>query len=651
MRDAPGGGDGGEVGIDPAKLADLNGALSRSASSAQSLVNIYIGKLSRCGMDTGRLSKAGQDLSWATGQLPMLWRRQSMAQAIERQDPGLGKMVPDGAGYLAFATDGAAQKAGNSDGTKAAQALKNGSNDDFITADLDAHADDPAYLAAFFHALGPHGLAMLGSQVTAFKQSGDTGKYQKWASLVGDGLATASYQMKFSDSWLNDIRLPGQSTQPLDLIQPFLDNGVYSPDWLQPLGQYALSQADAQAHAGGYAGKDALIPPLNLDGVWTAIAHNPAYDVKFYAGNFPRLSDLMTDQKIMYWVADGAFAGMVQAATIPPDPARFPGQSPMAYALNAQRTVKYFGDHAGARTSDDVRNVFGVIAMNYFSDLASSVRAAAPGIGKKMVPGWQISAMSGDWAAFVTEAMRDQATSAQLLMFYSAWLHTQYPDWRGQGNADVPDHQGWWNDFSLGVLDDFMAAAYQTAGASAGETSGQIAEVASAAGSAFLSSLLFGPEAGVADAALAGVQDGFQTGVEGLLNNAFNGDPQQYDSPDSTLEGLTGVAQTYSTTVQQWWNDGSPWPGPTIKPGQPGDPSSYIKRYGGHKADFLVTDGPLAGQLKNPLSMHPLQLAAYNAWLQDPAVVNANAAKARETELGMLSSFYAREMARSTFGG
>src|ERR1700690_1379953 len=142
----PGGG-GDYVAIDPQLLASMISSMNSSAGNALTLVNAYIGRLSQYGIDTSSLTKATQDLTWAQDQVPMLNRRQSLAQAMEQQDPDLGPMVPGGAGTLDFATNSAAQGAGKSAGTKALQALEGDGDDDFILDDRPKDCDDPASMA------------------------------------------------------------------------------------------------------------------------------------------------------------------------------------------------------------------------------------------------------------------------------------------------------------------------------------------------------------------------------------------------------------------------------------------------------------------------------------------------------------------------
>ena len=67
-----------------------------------------------------------------------------------------------------------------------------------------------------------------------------------------------------------------------------------------------------------------------------------------------------------------------------------------------------------------------------------------------------------------------------------------------------------------------MARSYQGAGAPAGKL-GHYRRVAAAGGSAFLTSLVFGPEAGVADALLEGGKDAFQSATEQTLKVGMAG--------------------------------------------------------------------------------------------------------------------------------
>jgi hypothetical protein len=632
-------GGGGEEGIDPSVLQSMISTMKSSTGNAATLVDSYKSQFSRYGLDTTNLTKAAQDLSWAQDQVPMLSRRQSLAQAAANQTPGL-TVTDVGAGPLDFPTDAAAQAAGQADGANALNALTDRSDNQFILKDLQAHQDDPAYLAAFFQALGPHGLTALGLQVTGYQQSGDTSKYQDWAAAVGGSFAVASYRMPYKSDWIGQLQLPDDlladpSMPQLSLIQPFLEHGVYSPAWLEPLGTYAVQQAFLQQQPGP------AVLPVDLDGIWTALANNPAFDARFYQQNFKNDSNppesLRGIMSSMYGisVADSAFASMVRSATIAP--AMAVGSQP--YALNAQRTVEFFGGDPSLRTSGAVRAVFGTIAATYFDDLAATVRAAAPGIGGQDVPGLQVSAPQEDWAAFVQEAMRDKTTSAQLLAFYGLWAHGQPDDsWPSEGGGpNVPLNQGFWNDVSLGMLRDFMAHNYQVAGAPAGGTD-TIKEIAFAGGAAFLTSLVF-PEGGLAIALAEGGKDAFQTAAEQGLTSVFGSGEPQPSNPEA-LTKLTGIQTNWSQIVSDWYDAGNRATLTTyMKQPYSGDPATYISQFSaaGQNANFIQH-----GQIMDPDAMNPYQLAAYNAWLQDPAIVLANRGEFFVKGYGGLLSQYAR---------
>jgi hypothetical protein len=645
-----GGGGGGEMGISPSELQSMINTMKSSTSSALNLVNNYLGEFSQIGLDASSLKKAAQDLQWAQGQVPMLSRRQSMAQAVANQHPGL-TVTTAGAGQLDFPTNAAASAAGQKAGKQAMQTLlEHDNNDQFILSELQKYGNDPAYLASFFQALGPQGLAQLGLQVTGYQQSGNKSQYQQWASTVGNAFATATYSMPYSNNFLSNMHLPddpgADAADPqLSLIAPFLENGVYSPTWLKPLGSYALQQAYM---AGQMPGTNVM--PGNLDPIWTAISHNPSFAAQYYNQNFnnsqnPRdsLSGIMGNPGNRGF-NDSAFAGMIQAATIAPQ-----GTTNITpWSNNAQLTVQTFGKDTSASLSSSEQAVFGLIAMNYFNSVADSVRAAAPYVGKNgSIPGWQITASESDWGNFIEQAMQDKATSAQIMAFYGAWYAKNYPqDDRGPGQAQVPGEQGFWNNASLGLLTDFMAHNYQVAGAPAGNDSSDILkEVASAGGAAFLTSLAFGPEAGLATALVEGGKDAFQTAAEQGIQHAWPDSVQSSPNGDEALSQLTGVQTQWAQTVNWWYNGspGNPQPPPTITPvsymGQTwtGDPNYYENKYGG---TFINK----SGQVEDPsqIANNPKALAAYNAWLQDPAIVYHNESSFSTRGLGELLSQYAR---------
>ena len=159
---------------------------------------------------------------------------------------------------------------------------------------------------------------------------------------------------------------------------------------------------------------------------------------------------------------------------------------------------------------------------------------------------------------------------------------------------------------------------------------------------------MFGPEAGVADALLEGGKDAFQNATEQTLKTVWPDTVESSPNGGEALSHLTGVQQQWADTVNRWYNGtpGQNQPPPGVDPVQylgqsyTGDPTAYEKQFGG----YFIKDG----KIEDPgtIAENPQALAAYNAWLQDPAIVNANEARFRSQGFGELMSQYA-----NSYGG
>jgi len=67
------------------------------------------------------------------------------------------------------------------------------------------------------------------------------------------------------------------------------------------------------------------------------------------------------------------------------------------------------------------------------------------------------------------------------------------------------------------------------------------------------------------------------------------------------------------------------------------DPHQYEQQYGG---TFLNSDGTVM----DPSQMSPKALTAYNAWLQDPAIVNVIAQRYSDISQGSVNSYFGAQM-------
>jgi hypothetical protein len=396
------------------------------------------------------------------------------------------------------------------------------------------------------------------------------------------------------------------------------------------------------------------VPP-GYDAIFTAISSNPDFAAQFYNQNSDQLNEYMTDPLLYHYLANGqGFGKFLESATIPPQ-----GETnTKAFTDNAAEFVKLFGG-GNIDTSSSVRQAMAAVSMNYFSDIQGTVTAAAPGAGSTM------GLTASEWGSFVQNAMQDKTAAAYLMTSYAQWRSEQTQDElpsSGKGDdKSTPLYAGYWNDSSLGMLNYFFASNYQAAGAKAGEGNAvldNLMEAVDAGGATLLTSAVFGPEAGAAELLAEAGKDAFSSSAEGWLGKATgklteggDGEPvNASDAADKVFSDLTTIQGGWSTDVTTAWNQSQQNGG---TPGQvnakdfppvyyngvqyTADPHQYEQQYGG---TFLKSDGTVM----DPSDMNAKQLAAYNAWLQDPAISSAIATTFSSQSEGALNSYYAKQM-------
>ena len=648
--------DGGNFqGIDPSMLQQLIKSLSSGVTGAQPVASSYIGQFNRVGLDTGPIQKLLADYAWASQQQPMLNRRYSLASHQPSGDFTDG-WTEEGAGTLFYTTTAAAKGAGTAD-AKQMQAYLDAHDWTGIQKELDAmsqNGDDADYMAAFFSQLGPKGLYAL-SEYAQGGPSSDAANEQEVQQIVGSGLAAASFEMPLTMSFLQGMEPenpePGYSTAQLPggwdtgALAPFLTEGSFSSQWLQTIAPAVLYQKDVEEGAampGGY------------DAIFTAIASNPDFAAQFYQQNSGQLDEYMTDPVLYHDLAsDPGFGKFLEAATIPPQG----DTNTKAFTANATHFVQLFGG-GSVDTSSDVRQAMAAVAMNYFGDIQGTVTAAAPGAGSSM------GLNASEWGSFVQNAMQDKTAAAFLMTSYANWRSQQTDDSlvsNGQGDGpSTPEHAGYWNDQSLGMLDYFFASNYQAAGHQAGEGNAVLETLTDAfnAGAAtLLTSVVFGPEAGAAVITMDMVEDAgkdaFSSAAEstlgkitGPLTDGGDGGPTNAsDAADQVFGDITTIQGHWSSEVNTAWSQ-SVQNSSTTKDFPPvwyngvqytADPTQYQKQYGG---TFLNSDGTVMDQSQ----MSPKALAAYNAWLQDPAISNVIAQRFSAISQGSVNSNYGAQI-------
>jgi hypothetical protein len=648
--------DGGNFqGINPSMLQQLIKSLNSGVTGAQPLANSYVSQFTRVGLDTGPVQKLLADYGWASAQQPMLNRRYSLASHQPSGDFTDG-WTEEGAGVLFYTTTGAAKDAGTAD-AKQMQAYLDARDWSGIQKELDAmsqNGDDADYMAAFFSQLGPKGLYAL-SLYAQGGPSSDAANEQEVQQIVGSGLATASYEMPLTMNFLQGMEPenpePGYSTEMLPggwdsaALAPFLTEGEFSTQWLQTISPAVLYQKDVETGAplpGGY------------DAIFTAISSNPDFAAKFYQQNSGQLNDYMTDPELYHILASGqGFGKFLEAATIPPQG----DANTKPFTDNAAQFVQLFGG-GSQDTSSDVRQAMAAVAMNYFGDIQGTVTAAAPGAGSSM--GLSASA----WGSFVQNAMQDKTAAAFLMTSYASWRSQQVDDSlvsNGQGDGPgAAQRAGYWNDQSLGMLDYFFASNYQAAGHKAGEGNTvleTLMEAVNAGGATLLTSVAFGPEAGAAVITMDMVEeagkDAFSSAAESTLgkitapitDGGDGGATNASDAADKVFSDLTTIQGHWSSEVNNAWTQ-SVQNASTAKDFPPvwyngvqytADPHQYEQQYGG---TFLNSNGTVM----DASQMSPKALAAYNAWLQDPAISSVIAQRFSAISQGSVNSFYGSQI-------
>ena len=631
--------DGGNFqGINPSMLAQLINSLNGGVTGAQPVASSYVGQFNRLGLDTSAVQKLLADYAWASGQRPMLQRRYSLASHQPSGDFTDG-WTEEGAGTLLYATTGAAKQAGTAD-AKQMQAYLDGRDWAGIQKMLSAMSQnegDADYMAAFFSQIGPAGLYGL-SLYAHGGRSSDSGNEQEVREIVGSGLATASFEMPLTMKFLQGIEpdnpplgyvtaeMPGG--WDTGALAPFLTEGQFSDQWLKTISPTVLYQKGAVEDPGGPG-----VPP-GYDAIFTAISNSPDFAARFYQQNSGQLNDYMTEPLLYHYLANGqGFGKFLEAATIPPQ-----GETDTKpFTTNATEFVELFGG-GSVDTSSAVRQAMAAVTTNYFNDVVGTVTAAAPGAGGAM------GLTASEWGMFVQNAMRDKTSAAYLLTYYGNWRASQPVDnlavrdgapVPGDG-PDTPAHAGYWHDQSTGMLDYFFASNYQAAGATAGDGSDvkDILVGAFSAGSAtLLTSVIFGPEAGAMELIGEAGKDAFSSAAEDSIKTitsqlADGGDGG--DGPAPLDASLTSIQQQWADGVTTMWQQSGSKPGhPSFLPASTypkgyveyngmqynGDPLPYEQQYGGN---FMNSDGSVKST--DEIAKDPKALAAYNAWLQDPAI-------------------------------
>jgi hypothetical protein len=629
------------VGIDPVSMKAMNDDLA----NAQALIKAQLPKLrsafGKASVETTPIDRLVAIGGWIEAELPMLKRRQTLAQQLQKEALQVGQAP------IMVKTEWA----GNFPSTEAAVArakelagryVEPGNLPPEVWDEVAKNQHDPDFAAAFAKALGPHAARMLVAELGHEPAQPD--RLPALANLF----ATASHQQVLDDSWFPKFpAVPG--------MLPLMQFGNWDNDLLVRVGNIALD-ADLVASDN-----------YRVAQVLAAVARSPIAATRLYQENFDKIQAMSRARSAGWTNGSDTKLGdplgtFIRAATVDAR-SLYEGLRPVGNTQwpnpaedLTRRLLIDLRDNPQRAAFAGVQSAYATIATEYYDDLNAAI--AGPPVPKYFNdpdpgrPG--VEAPDAAWRALVQQAMWDPKNAALLSTFFSAkykenssaitakdipgaqdansfsnWQNGQVRGWfLGQLNTvkadtvkEVADYNArvkQWVDYFINPVN----AAVWTIGLPSVAAPGLLSlrtETALASASASVSTNAELAEKAATDAGktITGfVKDTGVGGVKDVVTSWFDREPPNY------------------TTDTAWTSDSVAWQGKaadklgghSIKPVTDptgttwtGDPAFYEKMYG---ATF--TTGSDEPPLIRPVAeMSPAAQRAYAAWLQDPAVQQA----------------------------
>ncbi|GAB2873047.1 hypothetical protein GCM10027176_88220 [Actinoallomurus bryophytorum] len=594
------------VGIAPAALSEFIADLQSKVESGYPQISSLKNSFSRYGISTSHIAQIESVLKWANDQIPMLRRRQSLAEqaGVEKFDlQSSVPMVSAGAGVLdGFKDSGEAKRAGKADADDALSTLKSEHDIGDVLRRLKINSLDPDYAEAFYRRLGPSGIRALS---LAIGQMGDNSSVDPKSAreAVGRSLATASHRIHIDDKWLNQLSSSpaiAASDGPAALA-PFLEYGNFDKDWLKLLGVHVV------------AGN---IKPGPSQKIWQALAKNPRASTEFYHDHFLAVQHYVSihGPGLSGGVAN-AFAGVVRAATID-------GRKVDRWLaeFNAGQTIYYWKNHPGDHTTSPIRLAYADMAKEYWDDLVYSVSSPVKEAGAIDNPFRKGIEVSEDaWKPFLNETMHDPQAAADILIKHRKWLE----DARRKAVSETPigATPENWEGQSIAAMRDFLHGTYSDVssdiakqGSDArdkfnGDVKGSVKDATKWLADKGIEKLNPGADIDWATSTASLVAS---KGLDFLFGDDKPGkvdqlqDRPQFGGRDSWQGNAADVWEQRLANAHQ---GGLPWQG---------DPRKFEKNFGAKFTDESGHVMPL-----DKITQDPKALLAYNEWLKDPAVIRA----------------------------
>src|SRR5690625_3160046 len=588
--------------IDPEGLATLISDAETAADNIDSFVSTYRSRFDNNSVTTLNLTQMGSVAGWVRDQLPMLNRRQTLAEHAAAQSGN--SFVTAGAGELDFETADAAAEQGRED----AENLLNdvGPGDDIPQEVYDLlleNCNDPDYVEAFFNAAGPEQINNL--RAGAYGDSIDEPDRSRMVPL-SYAAATASHRIDFTDEEWIPLTGPGGS---MGGMVDLMDYGHWDGDFLKTAGN----------HLGAY------VTPEDQATVLNAMARNPVAAAEWYQAQSDSSFD--TNAELVGVIMQGglpmfdndqtydALINMMDAATV--DVARHDQALADQSVLTMLENVHSWEDGTDVQP---VQQWFGEVVDRHMDDVYDSVTSPTPSYFTELRGDRSgVEAPADMWASFTEQAMRDEETAARL----SGLFEERYQEALDRAGTDVSDGSAD-NANNLRMAQSRFFSDWF--GARVEGTAEQL--------DLEYDEMISRMESGVDLLFAAGDVPGFlkevgKQGLKGILGDYMEGRRPDYDVPMSWAGIENNMYQHSSRYVDNNMLPDGTFPEVAVNHGGDertynGDVTEYQEQYGG---EFTVDHGEGAQPRYTLKPLEDIQqdenaLAAYQAWVQDLAVVD-----------------------------
>jgi hypothetical protein len=604
--------DGNYVGIDPVAFKAMNSDLA----AVKALIDANLPKLrtafAKIELQTGRIERLAAVSRWIDSEMPMLQRRQLLAQQLQKESLQFGRtgaMVHSEWTGNFVSTEAAVARA-----KELAAQYKDGNLPDGAWDEIIQNQHDPDFAEAFAKAIGPDAARLLAAS-SEHPESGQDKNAATRYSALASLFATASHRGVINDDWLD--KFPG--------LVELMRQGVWDNRLLIRVGQRALDSN--QVTPGGNT---------RTADILAIVARSPIAANQLYTANFTKIQSMIRGEWPGWMATNNPDLGnplgtFVRSATVDARPImdalgglndaeRLTQQILLDIQKNPSRTP--FAGVQGAYTS---------IASTYFDDLYASVSGAVvPEYFKHpdvQPPGVNVPREA--WNVLVRQAMWDPDNAALLSVFFQV-KNKEMSDaiddrlvYDQQGAAQWPKStslSNWQNgQFRAWFITQYAAVQNQAAkevadyNAKVEKRVGYLVDTASSAG--FAAS---GGPAGAAAAAGKTIQ-GFakSSGIDAVKSEIASWFAHEVPKYKANTEWTLDTNAWRIKASSHLANSEARFPPVVDATGRTwtGDIGFYEKRFG---ARFTTGDRP--AKVMPVDEMSPAAQRAYAAWLEDPAV-------------------------------